>query len=300
MQVTSMIEILRQRLFISHDHKEQRSIVSEYTIKSKREKLTNIIILSDKFLPNLLVRDEDDSILPVMTTRDVKKLISHFIEKSSNETQEKLEHLNSKINAEELHMIWIKIPKNKSLYKDEVRTFTLNYSPHHIDPPRSVLKMKIKKQPYPLYYTLFTPNEFDFAQTRYGFIKDGKIKQSYHQPEYVQKFRTYNSNLFRIISHIEDGFKISYSFKPTRTSTAPTKIGLFTLAGLSLAIVTFKYIVYLGDPPDDGIFAKQLEIGLFVIGGSLLLPQLTNNYSIRARYTWWYLLPIGLGIGILI
>ena len=293
-----MIEILRQRLFISHDHKEQRSIMSEYTIKSKKNKLTNILIMSDKFLPNLLVHDENGSVLPVMTTRDVKKLITYFIEKKSNDAQ-KLEQINSKIETEELHMIWIKIPKNKSLNKNEIKTITLNYSSHYGN-PKSVLKMSIKKQPYPLYYTLFIPDEFDFGKTQYSFIKDGKIRQSAKRPEHIQKFKTYNSNLFRIISDNPHSFEILYSFKPASASVAPTMIGFIGLVGLSSAMVILKYIVYLGDPPNVGIFAKQIEIGLFIIGGSLLLPQLTNNYAIRAKYTLGYLMSIIMGILILI
>ena len=74
-----MVEILRQRLFISHDQKKQQSITNEYTIKSKRDDLTNIIILQDIFLPNLLVRDNNGSILPVMTTSETLKLLKYFL-----------------------------------------------------------------------------------------------------------------------------------------------------------------------------------------------------------------------------
>ncbi len=235
-----------------------------------------------------------------MATKDAKKLILHFINTDSGEIREKLETLHSKIDLEKLHMIWIKIPKNKALNKNEIRTFTLNYSPHHTKHSKSVLKMTIKKQPYPLYCTLFTPNEFDFAQTKYGTIEGNEVEQSHQQPSYVQKFKTYNSTLFRITSGHENSFEISYSFKPASTSAAPTKFGLYTLIVISSLILIFKYGIYLGNPPDTGIFAKQIEMGLFIIGGSLLLPQLTSNQSIRARYVIRYLIPVVMGILILI
>ena len=65
--------------------------------------------------------------------------------------------------------------KNRSLEENEIRTVTLIYSPHQPNKSESALKMRIKKQPYPFYYTLFTPNEFNFENTKYGFIQDNKI-----------------------------------------------------------------------------------------------------------------------------
>ena len=290
-----MMEILRQRLFISHDQKKQQSITSEYTIISKRRDLTNIIILQDKFLPNLVVRDNDGSILPVMTTNDTQQLLKYFLKQESGEIQQKTRHIYDKIVSNELHVIWIKIPETKSLTENEIRIITLSYSPHQPDKLGSILKMKIKKQPYPLYYTLFTPDEFDFDKTRYGIIKNNQMNYSQSQPDHVEKFKTHDSKLLRISSDIEDGFEIKYSFKPKSTSIAPIRIGAIALLSLPTVFLVLRYLVFWNDPPDLDIFAKHVEIGLFVIGGSLILPQLTSNPLIRTKYKWWYLTSIILG-----
>ncbi len=246
-----------------------------------------------------MVQDDDGSLLPVMTTRDVRRLIKHFAKNDNDKTQEKLEDLDSRIGSGQLHVVWIKLPDSKAMRNNEVRTIRLTYSPHQARLPNSVLKIGIKKQPYPLYYTLFTPAEFDFARTQYSTIKDDKMEQGHASPRHVQKFKTNNSVQFRIPSETEKGLEISYSFKPKTASVATMKMVLAVLTAMSFAVAMLKYVVFLGEPPDTGIFAKQVEIGLFVIGGSLLLPQLIGNQSIRARYTWWYLIPIGLGILIL-
>ena len=294
-----MMEIIRQRLFISHDQKKQQSIKNEYTIKSKIDDLTNIIIMQDEFLPNLVVHDNDGSVLPVMTTNDILRLLQHSSTHESEEHQKIIEHICTNITLNKLHIIWIKIPKNRSLSKDEIRIITLNYSQHHPDKSEPMLQMKIKKQPHSLYYTLFTPDEFDFDSTMYGSINNNKMVYSQTLPDHVEKFKTFDSNLLRIPEDIEDGFEIKYSFKPKPASIVPMQIGAIALLLLPSIFLVLRYLVFWNDPPDLDIFAKHVEIGLFVIGGSLILPQLTSNHSIRAKYKWYYLTSIILG-GILL
>ena len=294
-----MMEIIRQRLFISHDQKKQQSIKNEYTIKSKIDDLTNIVIVLDKFLPNLVVHDNDGSVLPVITTNETLQLFQYFSTNGSEKRRKIIEHICTNITSNKLHVLWIKIPKNRSMSKDEIRIITLNYSPHHPDKLEPMLQMKIKKQSHSLYYTLFTPDEFDFDSTLYGSINNKKIVYSQTPPDHVEKFKTFDSNLLRIPADIEDGFEIKYSFKPKSASIAPMQIGVITLLLLPSIFLVLRYLVFWNDPPDLDIFAKHVEVGLFVIGGSLILPQLTSNHSIRAKYKWYYLASIILG-GILL
>ena len=298
-EYSPMMEILRHRIFISHDPKKQQSITHEYTIKSKRDDLTNIIILQDEFLPNLLVHDSDGSILPIMTTNETLQLFEYFLTQESGKSPQTIQRIYDKMISNELHVIWIKIPRNRSLENNEIRAIRLSYSPHQPSKSESVLKIQIKKQPHPLYYTLFTPDEFDFDNIRYGSIKNNNMIYSQIQPDHVEKFKTFDSNLFRISVNIEDSFEIKYSFKPKPTSIAPMRIGAAALLFLPSILLALKYIVFWNEPSDLGIFTKHVEIGLFVIGGSLILPQLTSNHTIRAKYKWHYLLSIILG-GILL
>ena len=88
-----MMEVLRERLFISHDSDKQRQITAEYTIRSNKSKLTNIIILSDEFLPNLVVQDEKTNMMSVMPNKYVKLLLENFILKT-NATHLKTNYLD--------------------------------------------------------------------------------------------------------------------------------------------------------------------------------------------------------------
>ena len=268
--INPRMEILRQRLFISHDNKSQRSITNEYTILSKKSDLTNLIFISKNVLPNLLVQDDQGTILSVMPTKYTKELLQQFVEKSFGLEKEKLKFFISEITKNKLHLIWIKIPKNNALKINEIRNFTLSYSPKHSELPKSILIMKIKKQPYPLYYTLFTPNEFDFEQTSYMILKDGQITISHTQPDCVEKIKTHNSNIFRLTSDIDTNFAIAYSFKPTSEATFSTKLGVCAL----MILATPAYAVQiLGNYEDSLLYQYHVQIALFIIGGALLLPD---------------------------
>jgi len=292
-----MIDIVRERLFIQHDYQKQRGIVAEYTIRSNRDDLSNLIFLSEDFLPNLLVVDESNSVLSVMPSDYVNTLLDIYYNDSSGAEKDKIGSLISKIQDNKLHLIWVKIPEKSKLVENEIRTITLSYSSTQAK-KEPVLRMKVKNKNYPLYYTLYTPSDFDFEKTQYDYLKRGQIVSTHTRPEYVETFRTYNSRLFRIVSDIESGFEISYSFKPTTQSTMATKIGLITLSLLGFAVLVLKLAVHYGGMQFD-ILEKEVEIGLLTIGGSLVLPQLTGNDSIRMQYTKYYILPIALGAMIL-
>ena len=294
LEVNSMMEILRQRLFISHDSKSQRNIVNEYTIRSKKDNLTNLIFISKNIMPNLLVEDNKRNILPVMPTDYTRKLLEHFLKEGTSDQKKKLEYIISEISENRLHLIWIKLPKHEALESNEVRTFTLSYSPVYnaaISNPFFVIK--IKKQSYPLYYSLITPNEFDFNQTLYLVWRSQSLRLTTKGPECVEKMRIYNSNVFRLSSNV-DSFAIVYSFKPTYEATLSTKIGVGVLVGL--AALSFLLSFVLSSANLEKINSDyQIQIALFIIGGSLLLPQLTNNNAIRRQQVKYYLFPVGLG-----
>lgn len=286
------MEILGQRLFISHDQSRQQSIVSEYTIKSNDDKLTNIIIAQSKFRPNLIVRDNDGSVLPVMPEGHVMQLLDEYLAKESESGKEQMQEVCNRMMSGELHLIWIKIPKAKAFQMDEIRTITLNYSAQETD--QESIKMRVNRQGIPLEYALFTPDEFDFDKTEYGIVKDGKIRYGHRPPSHVEKIKTYNSNSFRISPDMKETFEISYSFRPKSTSINPIRIGAYTLTLIPLALLITRALFW-NNPPDMDIFARHVEIGLFIIGGSLIVPQLTDNQTIRAKYNWHYLASIVLG-----
>ena len=220
-----------------------------------------------------------------------------FLTTSSKSQKEKLEYLLSEIDNSRLHLIWVKIPKDRSLKKNEIRSIILNYSPKYNNRSNSALRLKIKQQKYPLYYTLFTPYEFDFKQTSYATLSEGQVNSSYKQPSNVEIIKTHNSYIFRITSKTDTAFAILYSFRPSSEATLSTKFGIGVLSGLAIVVFIVRSFDLV---QNDTFIQSQIQIALFIIGGSLLLPQLTGNNSIRRTQMNYYLIPALFGVGLLI
>ena len=99
----SSMEIIRQRLFIEHDSTSQRKITVEYTIRSKLPKLKNIFLNYDKFLPSLLIQDEKNNTIPLMSSKDIEILYTYHIENSSGEEKSLLEKELKEIQDQKKH-----------------------------------------------------------------------------------------------------------------------------------------------------------------------------------------------------
>ncbi len=298
-EINSMMEVLRERFFISHDHEKQHNIAREYTIRSKKEKgvLTNLIFLSDEFLPNLIVEDDVGKMLSVMPTAYVKTLLNMYLKKSSGIEREKLQILISKIQKNKLYLVWVKIPQSCGLIKNEIRNIVLRHSINSKNnSDKNNLTMSVKNKSYPLYYTLYAPNDFDFKKTLYSIEKNKVLISTAICPDYVEEFETYNSKLFRINSELESSFEIIYAFKPTPQATVASRFGFTILSCFGILMI---YALYTFEISNFHFLQKHVEIGIFIIAGSLLLPQLTNNDSIRSRFISLYLFPILLGVIVL-
>ena len=122
------MEIIRQRLFIDHASTSQRKITVEYTIRSKLPQLKNIFLNYDKFLPSLLIHDEQGSTVPLISSKDTEILYTYHIENSSGHEKSLLERELKDIRDQKKHMIWLSL-KDRPLQKDQIRTFTLTYLP---------------------------------------------------------------------------------------------------------------------------------------------------------------------------
>ncbi len=96
----SSMEIIRQRLFIEHDSANQKRITVEYTIRSK---LKNIFLNCDKFLPSLMIQDEKNTILPLMSSKDIEILYTYHIENSSGSEKSLLENELKEIQDQKKH-----------------------------------------------------------------------------------------------------------------------------------------------------------------------------------------------------
>lgn len=287
------MEIIRQRSFISHDSKHQRSITVEYTVKSNIDKLKNAFLSYNKFLPSLIIRDQHDSLIPLMSSNDVELLYSGRIKRSSGEQKKLLEITLNRIRENKEYLIWFSL-KKEPMQKNELRTFTLVYIPETILTDKPVMKILIEKQSYPIYFSLFSPSNFDFVNPKYIYMKDDDIKTESKPPIFVKTFRGYQTLSFRITTKANHDFILMYELKSQKSAKVLTEFGIIVLSLIPMILFSLNMFGEMNN--FKNIFDKNIEIGLFVIGASLLLPQLQHDDKVRKELIKFYMIPIGLGV----
>lgn len=288
------MNILRERTFITHDHKNQRSVMVEFTMQSNRDNLTNLLMLSETFLPNLTVVDESENILPIMSTDYVVTLLNKYSKTGEQSEKEKIKLLVQQIQEKKVYLIWVKIPKNAKLANGEIKNIILRYSSVY-NQSKTALTMKIKKKAHPWYCTLYTPNNFNFKQTTYKYFDQSRMTVMYKIPPFVEEIRTYNSYLIKVKADIKFGVEVKYAFQPQTQATRPIKLGFATLTFFGGIFLLLKLWSVITNELQWDLFDKNVEIGIFIMAGSLILPQLTTTESIRSIYVPMYIIPIILG-----
>ena len=290
--IGSSMEIIRQRLFIDHDNKNQRQITVEYTIRSKLPKLKNIFLNYEKFLPSLVIQDEKNSQIPLMPSRDVEILYQYHIDKTNSDEKSQLQSELQDIRSNKKYLIWISL-KKQPLSENEIKIFTLSYLPEIKNVKKPEIFIKINKQNYPVYYSLFSPNSFNFNKPKFTILTNNGIEIKKDPPEYVNIYNSYQSMALRVPTNIDYDFSVTYSLTPLPSSKVLTQLCSFFLLALPVSFFIIPLIYTSGFEP---FFQKQVEVALFVIGASLLLPNIQPDHSIRRRLMLWYLLPIILGL----
>lgn len=292
MKEESYMDIIRQRIYIEHDDKNQRKITIEYTIRSKKNDMENIILHYKDYLPSLIIRDERNYVLPLMSSNDVKILFSNYIKKTDGETKDRLQKELDDINNDKKHLLWISL-KGRGMKLDEIRTITLTYLPKYKNIKKPFIKIRVNKQKYPLYYSLFSPVNFDFIKPKYIHLVGDEIVTKMESPKHVFPYISYHSLSLRIKPNLNDLFFLMYSLKPEKSAKVIILLGSFVLS----IIPILYFITFLIETYDfQKIHDKQIEIALFIIGASLILPKLQSDQKIRNKLILYYLLPIILGL----
>lgn len=289
------MEMIRQRSFIKHSSKHQRSVTIEYTIRSNKEDLNNIFLIFNEFLPSLIIRDQHNTVLPLMPSKDLKILYKMMINDPDGKEKKLLKQRLEKICNNKEHVIWFSL-KQMPMQENEIRTFTLTYIPENQHKDNSYMKIKIEKQAYPVYYSLFSPKNFDFVNSKYIYKKNNKTKKELKPPPFVKSFSGSQTLSLRI-TESEHDFILMYRLRVHKSAELLTAVGALLLMGLS---TMFLVLQSWNNPAVQDILAKNTEIGLFVMGASLILPKLQNDDEVRRRLIKYYIAPFVLGVIILL
>lgn len=284
------MDIIRQRLFITHDKTRQRQVNVEYTIRSKIPELKNIFLNYDKFLPSLLIQDERGSTLPLLSSRDTEILYSYHIDISNNEQKTQLQNELNDIKNKKIYLIWISL-KNKPIKENEVRTFTMTYLPEIESIKKPEIFIKFIHKNYPVYYSLFSPNNFNFSKPKFHILKNTGFSIT-NKAQNIDVFNSYQSLSLRITNKVDYDFGLIYSLNAIPDSKELTKIGAYFLIALPILFA----LTYFDPTSYELLHQKKIEFSLFIIGASLLLPNIQPDSSIRRELTLWYILPIIFGL----
>ena len=251
------MEIMRQRLFITHDIQSQSRIKIEYMIRSKTDELLHVFLKYGKFLPGLVIRDENGSILPFMSGNDIELLYRTHIKQSTTQEKAILEKELREIKDRKNHLIWISL-KNRPLRKGKTLIFTMEYVPQNEDVKNSEMSLMIKKEDFPVYYVLYSPKRFDFKKPKFEIVKDGRIKPVTKLPDHVDVYNSYRSMSLRVGEDVEYEVVLSYSFSASTSSKTLTYVGA---AVLSVFPILYLVPFVLGVPIPTLVKTRDIPTG---------------------------------------
>ena len=283
------IEILRQRITIDHDDGDQSRITEEYTIRALESDLDGIALISNKFLPNLQVRNNHNAILSLVPSKELELLYMQHLEENGLDKQSVQKRLDI-IKTGKRYLIWFIL--DRPMNYGEIRTFTLTYMPQIQNPKSRDIFMRIKQKEYPVYYILSSPEGFQM-NIKFMTVQDRRMVTRAHPPDNVRMNRLHSSLMLRVDEGSEDDFGFMYSFRAAPTLTRLTRFGGLLLLVMPLVYFTAAYLDLIGL---EAFLERNIEVGLFVTGASLLLPTFQRDAGVRNSLMGWYMIPAVLGI----
>lgn len=302
--IDGSIDILRQRFFIEHDVDSKTFCTEEYTLMSKHNDISNIILTMDKFLPNLKIYDSDGEELSIMTNKHVKSLIEYKINKS-DVNRKVLKNILRQFENREIFIIWIKLPPSKILVEDQIKIINLKYITNEENKKRKEFLLVIpSNKNHMLFYTIKKPLEHDFKKQNI-FIKNKQGKEveiknnDEHKQDYFHENNTHDSLIITPRSKTKNQIKIHYKFKPKHKIILPSTLSVLFLSLISTFFIFLNYCQLSSDCGSISLFQhwfilldKKFEITGFVIAASLILPRLVTNPLIRYKLFCYCIIPI--------
>lgn len=303
-----LVEVVRQRFFIDHKSDAKTLINEEYTIISRFKLVSNIILQIPNFLANLTVYDSDGEELPVMSNPYTNALIDGWIEDPETDEKQK-EHLTNlleQIKSRQVILIWIKLPPQKAMVKNQVKVFTLEYSSKKEKQSSDEMTLNIfSPLSHRVFYIIRKPEDYDFAtQVLETTNEQGKkVKLKWKKAEdFLHRTETFDALSITSSRQTDQPIILYYSFRP--------KIHIISvpIASLLFLIGAAFYLLFQQDCAADpdcvdtlsqntvDLLKIKFHIGAGIIGASLILPRLITNPSIRHGMLKIYFIPVALAV----
>lgn len=293
-------EIIRTRNFLEHSPDQITSVRTEYTIRNidSQRSLDNIFLVYDKFLPNLHVTDSENIEYPIMSNSDTLNLLEH-----DGKDDDMARNMLSLVKECKKYVIWIKIPPNRKIQPNETRLLHLGYekkknvkhSPKHRNVP-ILLRIKPRKRSS-VHFTLKKPKDYYIPvpeSTKKGSNKKTSIRDdpSFHYDETDTSLTFFvESDLDAVVSY-KPHVKRSVMLFPAASFAMLTILAMALLLASACLDSTLPAAPYCSTSPFLAIADHKIELLIFVVSSSLVIPQLFPNVVIRNRWSYVYLVPI--------
>ena len=88
----------------------------------------------------------------------------------------------------------------------------------------------------------------------------------------------------RVRNRFDHDVGLTYSFSATPDSKILTKMGAISLSVFPIAYLA---LAGMGIPGFEQFVERKIDVGLFTIGASLLLPNIQPDQSIRKKLVPW-------------
>lgn len=296
--------ILRQRIFVNHTPKAQKMISEEFTINSNTDNVSNIVLQFTKFLPNLTAYDESGDVLPLMTNELTRAMISDWGDRSSDEMRTELNQLLDEMESQSIYVVWIKLPTNKIMSKDSNMVLKLEYDVEINNDGRN-LTILISSVSHNVFYTLTKPEDYNFQTTQIIWYDNKDKMQSIDSWDKDRQDKLYSNKTHDAITltskpEIKQALILNYSFFPKKSIIILPVIGVMFLISFSSYFLSLQ-LCHVDEHcilviTKTKMMEKSLEIGIFIITASLVLPRLVHNHLIRYGVLLAITIPIALGV----
>ena len=300
---TQFMEILRIRYFLEHNSEQITRVKSEFTIRCNREgePIDNIFLTFKSFLPNLNVIDAERTKYPIMTNNDTLNLLD--IIKEENSDSQDISQLIQDIRNQKIFLIWIKIPPNKKLRPNEVRILYLNFENQKaINRKQNHIFLNVSSDlPFPVFWILKKPSDYNIVNQKYYMIENNRLTNKKSWAENANRIFYYNNTVHSstiLVKPNQLNMLLSYSFTPKRSIIVLPIASVCLLIIFSATLIIAQYYTTccnFGNPKlAEDLLKRKIELSLFVVSASLIIPRFISNVEIRHKYLWWYFAPIGL------
>lgn len=307
-ELHNRFEIVRVRNFLNHDHGQVTKVDAEITIHSTG-KTKHMILSSAVFLPKLRMADASGEEYPLMTNKHLRAMLNKV--KPSDPDRPEADRLLAGINGKKIHLLWFKIPPHKVLRPREARVLHMTYErPKEeggiMDTIQSLRMRTITidippEQPFPVFWILNKPIDYNISRRRYLQISDGKRVEMGSWKENADT--VVSSSAAKSISlHIKpgpNGAALSYALTPKKIKYAlpVSAVAMLSLLAVSLGVSPLLDGAGPLQPIADAIILYEMPLLLFIIASSLAIPRFVDDAHLRNGLFWLYFVPVGLALG---